>query len=107
MVKVIEVSNPPSTATREVVGIEEKLLECAEILRASLSEILRTLPEMQDQELFRTAAYACKLELQGFLLRGACAAELRRRFSTKLAGGRGRRDEAREGMQARMEMFAD
>ena len=90
-----------------VVSDGENLLERAENLRASLSEILRLLPEMRDGEILWTAAYAGKLELQGFLLRGACVAELRRRFSTKLTGGRGKRDEGKVGMQARMTAFAD
>jgi hypothetical protein len=89
------------------ITINEMLIEQAENLNVSLSEILHTLPGMGDEELFRTAVHARRLELQGYLIRGACAAELRRRFSTKLVGGRGKRDEAKVGMQARMAAFAE
>lgn len=105
--ETVERNTPALPNACGVASERENLLERAENLRASLSEILRLLPEMHDGEIFWTAAYAGKLELQGFLLRGACAAELRRRFSTKLTGGRGKRDEGKVGMQARMAAFAD
>jgi hypothetical protein len=89
------------------VTINEFFLERAENLSTSLPEILRALPEMADEKLLGTAIHACRLELQGYLIRGACAAELRKRISTKLAGGRGKRDEAKIGVQARLAAFAD
>jgi hypothetical protein len=68
----------------------------------SIKEALSLIPEMADGQIISTAIYASRLEIQAYLLRGACAAELRKRFAARLAGGRGRRDEAGVGGQARM-----
>lgn len=73
----------------------------------AMEKTLRLIPEMEDGQIIRTASYARELEVQAYLLRGACAAELRRRSTTKLVGGRGKRDQAGIGIQARMKQLAD
>lgn len=73
----------------------------------AIARTLRLIPEMADAEIIRTALYACVLEGQAYLLRGACAAELRKRCATKLLGGRGKRDQAGIGAQARVRRLAD
>ena len=61
---------------------------------------------MSDEQLLTTAAYASEIERYAFLLRGACASELRKRVGARLAGGRGKRDEAGVGIQSKMECLA-
>ena len=73
----------------------------------AIARTLRLIPEMDDAQIICTALYACALEGQAYLLRGACAAELRNRCTTRLLGGRGRRDQAGVGAQARMRQLAD
>lgn len=73
----------------------------------AIKEALNLIPKMSEGQIISTAIYASGLEIQAFLLRGACAAELRKRFAARLAGGRGRRDEAGVGRQARMREVAE
>lgn len=73
----------------------------------TMEQTLRLIPEMADEQIIRAAIYARELEMQAYLLRGACAAELRKRSTTKLVGGRGKRDHAGIGIQARMKELAD
>lgn len=73
----------------------------------AVEETLRLIPEMPDGQIIHTAIFARELEIQAHLVRGACAAELRKRFATRLVGGRGKRDQTGVGMQARMRELAD
>lgn len=70
------------------------------------NNLLSLLLQLKDEQLVSVAAQAQRLEAQAFLLRGACAAELRRRITTRLAGGRGKRDERGIGVKAQMARLA-
>src|SRR2546423_14377717 len=58
-------------------------------LEKKVGRALSLIPGMDDGQLIRTAAYARHLESYAFLLRGACASEMRKRAGVRLAGGRG------------------
>jgi hypothetical protein len=75
-------------------------------LEGRVEKALSRIRGMDDEGLVRIAAYARKLELYAFIIRGACASELRKRADVRLAGGHGRRDEAGTGVQARLERLA-
>lgn len=62
--------------------------------------------QMDEAELVKTAINALYLERFAFVLRGACAAELRRRIPVRLAGGRGKQDREGLGIRAHMTRLA-
>jgi hypothetical protein len=70
------------------------------------ASVLPYISEMDDAQLVKTAISALYLERFAFVLRGACAAELRRRIPTRLAGGRGKRDKEGIGIKAYMARLA-
>lgn len=72
-----------------------------------LDALLPQLTQFNDDQLIRLAAHARRLESCAFRLRGACAAELRRRIKTRLTGGRGRRDASGVGTGAHLARLAE
>lgn len=86
----------------EVMGEPPQRTHTLEVVQKTL----QLLPEMSDSRVISTAIYAGELEVQAYLIRGACAAELRKRLATKLVGGRGKRDDKGVGVQARMRSVA-
>jgi hypothetical protein len=76
-------------------------------LEGALGELQLRLSELEDSRLVELAIRARHLEWCAFILRGMCACELRRRCRSRLAGGRGKRDHAGEGIQARMMRLAE
>lgn len=63
-----------------------------------ITSMLPHIQQMDDARLLQTAINAEYLERFAFLVRGACAAELRRRIPTRLAGGRGKQDKGGSGI---------
>jgi hypothetical protein len=76
-------------------------------LENTLEELQSRLSELEEPRLIELAIRARHLEWCAFVLRGICASELRRRYSLRLAGGRGKRDQAGEGIQAQMTRLAE
>jgi hypothetical protein len=74
-------------------------------LDAQIASLLPRLSQFDDGELIDLAVQAQRLETCAFRLRGACAAELRRR-ADRLPGGRGRRDTAGVGIKAQLAQLA-
>lgn len=70
-----------------------------------MPELVRQIPAMSETKLLDISKCASMLEDFAFLLRGACASELRKR-SEKLSGGRGRKDLAGTGIQFQLDNFA-
>lgn len=70
-----------------------------------LPELVRHIPQMTDAQILQMLFRAKQLEDFAFLVRGACASELRQR-SIKLPGGRGKKDVLGRGLQAQMEDLA-
>lgn len=70
-----------------------------------LPDLVRQIPNMTEAQLLQMFRCADQLADFAFLMRGACASELRKR-SGKLPGGRGKRDAAGTGIQAQMEELA-
>jgi len=94
-----EVANGGSLEVTEVLPPRTHTLE-------AVQKALQLLPKMSDRKIISTAIFAGELEVQAYLIRGACAAELRNRFTNKLVGGRGKRDKKGVGVQARMTSVA-
>jgi hypothetical protein len=74
-------------------------------LFGQLPELVKHIPLMTEGQLLQTLMCAEQLADFAFLVRGACASELRKR-SVKLPGGRGKRDSSGRGLQAQMEDLA-
>ncbi len=72
----------------------------------ALEELQLKLSEIEEPRLIELTLRAKQLEWCAFIIRGMCAAELRRRYSLRLAGGRGKRDQAGRGIQAQMTHLA-
>lgn len=70
-----------------------------------LPELVRHIPQMTDAQILQMLVRAEQLADFAFLVRGACASELRQR-SIKLPGGRGKKDTVGTGLQAQMEDLA-
>lgn len=70
-----------------------------------LPELVKHIPLMTDTQLLETLIRADQLADFAFLVRGACASELRKR-SVKLLGGRGKKDTSGRGLQSQMEELA-
>lgn len=70
-----------------------------------LPELVKSLPRMTEAQLLQALISAEHLADFAFLVRGACASELRRR-APKLLGGRGKKDHDGAGLQAQMEAVA-
>jgi polyhydroxyalkanoate synthesis regulator phasin len=90
----------------EYYSFNNKLAEPDE-LENTLEELQSRLSELEEPRLIELAIRARHLEWCAFVLRGMCASELRRRYSLRLAGGRGKRDRAGEGIQAQMTRLAE
>ena|SRR2546423_1304892 len=75
-------------------------------LENALEELQLRLSELEEPRLIEIAIRTRYLEWCAFILRGMCASELRRRYSLRLVGGRGKRDQAGEGIQAQMTRLA-
>lgn len=71
-----------------------------------LMTLLPSISQMDDAALVKTAINALYLERFAFVLRGVCAAELRRRIPVRLAGGRGKQDREGLGIKAQMSRLA-
>lgn len=70
-----------------------------------LPDLIRHIPRMTDAQILQTLFRAEQLADFAFLVRGACASELRQR-SVKLPGGRGKKDVMGRGLQSQMEDLA-
>ena len=70
-----------------------------------LPELVRHIPQMTEAQILQTLFRAEQLADFAFLVRGACASELRQR-SSKLPGGRGKKDTVGRGLQSQMEDLA-
>jgi hypothetical protein len=70
-----------------------------------LPELVRHIPRMTNAQILQTLFRAEQLADFAFLVRGACASELRQR-SIKLPGGRGKKDTVGRGLQSQMEDLA-
>lgn len=70
-----------------------------------LPELVRHIPQMTEAQILQTLFRAEQLADFAFLVRGACASELRQR-SIKLPGGRGKKDTVGKGLQSQMEDLA-
>jgi hypothetical protein len=70
-----------------------------------LPELVRHIPQMTDAQILQMLFRAEQLADFAFLVRGACASELRQR-SIKLPGGRGKKDTVGKGLQSQMEDLA-
>lgn len=68
--------------------------------------IIEGLPGMSDEQIMSLANNAQKVEQCAWLLRGACARELKRRSATKLPGGRGKKDTEGVGVKQTLIGFA-
>jgi hypothetical protein len=86
------------------------------VMTRDISKI-RSLPELliplqahlealSDPQLLELAAAARHLEWCAFILRGMCVSELRQRYTKRLAGGRGKRDQKGVGIQAQLAKLA-
>lgn len=71
-----------------------------------LAALLPQLADLPDSQLIQLATHARRLETCAFRLRGACVAEMRRRLTNRLAGGRGQRDTAGVGIKAQLTQLA-
>lgn len=74
-----------------------------------LHDIAAVLPQIQQMDevrLTHLAITAGYLERFAFVVRGACAAELRRRIPTRLAGGRGKQDKDGLGIGSHLAQLA-
>jgi hypothetical protein len=70
-----------------------------------LPELVRHIPQMTEAQILQTLFRAEQLTDFAFLVRGACASELRQR-SIKLPGGRGKKDTVGKGLQSQMNDLA-
>ncbi len=73
----------------------------------ALSKLQLKISELEEPRLVELAIRASHIEWNAFILRGMCASELRRRYSLRLAGGRGKRDQAGKGIKAQMTHLAE
>jgi hypothetical protein len=71
-----------------------------------LMTLLPSISQMDDAALVKMAINALYLERFAFVLRGVCAAELRRRIPVRLAGGRGKQDREGLGIKAQTTRLA-
>lgn len=71
-----------------------------------MASVSLSISQMDEAELVKTAINALYLERFAFVLRGACAAELRRRIPVRLAGGRGKQDREGLGIKAHIARLA-
>lgn len=72
-----------------------------------ITSVLPRIQQMDDARLVQTAINAGYLERFAFVVRGACAAELRRRVPTRLAGGRGKQDKDGLGIGSHLARLAE
>ena len=82
------------------------LIARVEQLHEIITSVLPRIQQMDDARLVETAITAGYLERFAFVVRGACAAELRRRVPTRLAGGRGRQDKDGSGIGSHVARLA-
>lgn len=83
-----------------------ELIARVEQLHEIITSVLPHIQQMDDARLLQTAINAEYLERFAFLVRGACAAELRRRIPTRLAGGRGKQDKDGSGIGSHLARLA-
>lgn len=83
-----------------------ELLARVEQLHEIITSVLPRIQQMDDARLVETAITAGYLERFAFVVRGACAAELRRRVPTRLAGGRGKQDKDGSGIGSHVARLA-
>lgn len=72
-----------------------------------ITSVLPHIQQMDEARLVQTAVNAGYLERFAFIVRGTCAAELRRRIPTRLAGGRGKEDEDGLGIGSHLARLAE
>lgn len=82
------------------------LIARVEQLHEIITSVLPRIQQMDDARLVETAITAGYLERFAFVVRGACAAELRRRVPTRLAGGRGKQDKDGSGIGSHVARLA-
>jgi hypothetical protein len=93
-------------ALEDSLSSDSSLIEANEIEEA-FERLTSKLSNLEEAQLVELAVKARYLEWCAFILRGMCAAELRRRHTARLEGGRGKRDKAGDGIQARMTQLAE
>ena len=83
------------------------LIARVEQVHEIITSVLPRIQQMDDARLVETAITAGYLERFAFVVRGACAAELRRRVPTRLAGGRGKQDKDGLGIGSHLARLAE
>lgn len=68
--------------------------------------LFKRIPAMTETQLVDTAVYAEKLGRQAYIIRGACVSHFLESSYARLPGGRGKRDQARQGIRAQMDDLA-
>lgn len=89
---------PAASLTLDLTGLTES--------NTQLDALLPTLARLDDAQLLQLASAAGRLEACAFRLRGACVSELRRRITSRLPGGRGKRDAEGSGIQSQLTRLA-
>lgn len=90
--------------SRRPAGISLSKLKTGRLFD-QLPELVNHLPRMTNVQLLQTLVRAKQLADFAFLVRGACASELRKR-AIRLLGGRGKLDTAGRGIQSQMTELA-
>jgi hypothetical protein len=85
----------------------DSLIERFSRMEEGLRHLLAGLPELTEEQLIQIIANAGRMEAYFFMARGMCVLELRSRVRERLAGGRGKRDQAGKGIQAQTMRLAE
>lgn len=88
-------------STAIAVRETEEVAQASNVLEEWANAVIARVPLMNDEELIQTAQNAGQLEKRAFIIRGACASEIRQRVE-KLAGGRGNKDIKGKGVIAQL-----
>jgi hypothetical protein len=76
-----------NTGARAIIHKESRassLAHASNVLSDWAERMIAEVPQMSDDKIIETARTACELERQAFRVRGACAAELKRRIRERL-----------------------
>jgi hypothetical protein len=68
-------------------AVDSSLAHAANILSDWAGLVITEIPQMSDDKVIETACTASELERQAFRVRGACAAELKRRIRARVGAG--------------------
>jgi hypothetical protein len=90
----------------ELCSLNISLTE-TEKFESALEDLQLRLSELEEPRLVELTIKTRQLEWCAFIIRGMCAAELRRRYNLRLVGGKGKRDLSGKGIQAQMTRLAE